>query len=1407
MTTLAPQRSGQSYDNGSCGSSVNVDKVVQSVTNATKRLSQISTNTNSSNQKRTHSRIGPWKLGRTLGRGSTGRVRLAKNVDTGKLAAIKIVPKSKFKKLENPKYKRDSLNNKGLPYGIEREIIIMKLISHPNIMGLYDVWENKNDLYLILEYIEGGELFDYLIKKGRLQEFEAVSYFKQIINGIGYLHQFNICHRDLKPENLLLDFNKSIKIADFGMAALEVGEKLLETSCGSPHYASPEIVAGKTYHGAPSDIWSCGIILFALLTGHLPFDDENIRMLLLKVQNGKYILPPDLSWEAKDLISKMLKVNPEDRITIKEILVHPLMVKYPEPPIASTSSKAKNLQSPKVIPGEAIEKIDKEILKNLSVLFHNCSEQSIVSKLLSKDKCPEKMFYFMLLKYRNEHSSAHMNYDENDTDFSFTDSKVTIPRSTSIVKTTVIDPKTGDKHTTIKKIPRSTSGNSNKSSKNLKGERVLSNITNAPNGSLRNFKASNSFNKKKTLLHNQVISTPSAKSAQKKTKSNSPPKQQQPDVPPKIKRRPTGLSGLDDVAFNTTDVEERSTAGDSMSKETQQQKVEHQLRALKLAGSFGNKSLLNFELICLEVFGETKTLKTLSNEPNKLSKEVPRLSTENKGGLSEFIKHERELAAKVRRINEERDIKFKQEKEKTEKLRKENELKRKKEQELQNEKLRLLQAEALSKLKSQQDLNEQSVRTSRRHVTEPISSSLDPKAGSNSLLRAKSLAASHNPRLNQNTSNVLRQLGIDVKPPMSSSHQPPIKTSSSRNLSKYLHADATNDSSLEKIEVEKENFSLDEFNRKEGSSSTILKPLPDTVKKDHNTTYRSLLSDINENNANSFDDTSIMSNTFNRKRTSNNDLIPNPRFSKMSFGGLLNTSKYDIGDITIMNNLGTSAGTVVRKTVEKPDASHTTNRKSVVSLSGLGINVPETKKESSLDHNDVSEYNETWAKSDFYSVALSDSKDVTSVHISNLQRDAIDNHGEGKFDGMDDSDDSISTVLQDKENQNLQTGYMESDISNIDIISSTTAEVGHSNKTRPSLVEHNESSRAFSSESKSDESIEVLYKNYGNFYEEPQMKYGLTKPLKGKEAKSPDSQSSAHSEGPFSFKESATLEGSDAATLDGDIVSHPSDNVSPSKQSEKMVDQEDDKQLNEARIKKATSSRIFGSIVSADHSPEIDIKNDAEGSPNAAELSPTSPSTAGHPMSIIEDTHGNSLLKRLSLIPKRHAPKPPQQRLSKGYDKFSKIPAPRQKEEGPKTRKKENWFKKFLHSLSMSPKLDSHPSEINANICIIDSSLNAIDLSRVIKNQLELKKIEGSISEVDIDEEFGLINGAIPSRFSYGRKLRFKIEIIDLQDSSSLYITKLRGSDRGFRNLVNIVKLVTKQEEAANRTSRYSTYR
>jgi serine/threonine protein kinase len=162
-------------------------------------------------------------------------------------------------------------------------------------------------------------LFDYLVSKGKLNPHEALSYFKQIISGVDYCHKFNICHRDLKPENLLLDGNKNIKIADFGMAALELdgGKAFLETSCGSPHYASPEIVAGKAYHGAASDIWSCGVVLFALLTGRLPFDHEDMAELLKRVKAGKFDMPSGIPPAARDLLSQMLVVDPARRISVR----------------------------------------------------------------------------------------------------------------------------------------------------------------------------------------------------------------------------------------------------------------------------------------------------------------------------------------------------------------------------------------------------------------------------------------------------------------------------------------------------------------------------------------------------------------------------------------------------------------------------------------------------------------------------------------------------------------------------------------------------------------------------------------------------------------------------------------------------------------------------------------------------------------------------------------------------------------------------------------------------------------------------------------------------------------------------------------------------------------------------------
>ncbi|GAA6013986.1 hypothetical protein JCM10207_000196 [Rhodosporidiobolus poonsookiae] len=349
-------------------------------------------------------RIGPWRIGRTVGEGASGRVKLAKHKVTGQYAAVKIVPKPRRSEQE----KADKML-----LGIEREIVIMKLIEHPNVLRLMDVWETGSELYLIMEYVEGGELFDYLVSKGRLHADEARHYFQQIISGVDYCHRFNICHRDLKPENLLLDSEKNIKIADFGMAALERGGKLLETSCGSPHYASPEIVAGLNYHGSSSDIWSCGIILFALLNGNLPFDNPDIRQLLSLVKKGQFRMPPELPADAQDLIRRMLIVDPERRITMEEIQRHPWVTRKPPRLIYGLAPPPPPNVAQIARPVGSRAEIDPEILSNLKTLWQGSGEDEIVQGLLSPEKTWEKVFYCLLYKYRTR-SLEHFNEDPSE---------------------------------------------------------------------------------------------------------------------------------------------------------------------------------------------------------------------------------------------------------------------------------------------------------------------------------------------------------------------------------------------------------------------------------------------------------------------------------------------------------------------------------------------------------------------------------------------------------------------------------------------------------------------------------------------------------------------------------------------------------------------------------------------------------------------------------------------------------------------------------------------------------------------------------------------------------------------------------------------------------------------------------
>ena len=238
---------------------------------------------------------------------------------------------------------------------MQREINILHLCTHPHIIRLYEVVDTPTDIFLVNEYVSGGELFDYIVSKGRLSADEARNFFHQIISGVEYCHFQKIVHRDLKPENLLLDANLNIKIADFGLSNLMRDGDFLRTSCGSPNYAAPEVISGHLYAGPEVDVWSCGVILYALLCGSLPFDDESIPHLFKKIKSGMYSLPTHLSQLAKNLIPRMLEVDPMKRITIPEIRLHPWF-QHKLPPYLRHPPELMEKQE-RVVDGEVIDEV------------------------------------------------------------------------------------------------------------------------------------------------------------------------------------------------------------------------------------------------------------------------------------------------------------------------------------------------------------------------------------------------------------------------------------------------------------------------------------------------------------------------------------------------------------------------------------------------------------------------------------------------------------------------------------------------------------------------------------------------------------------------------------------------------------------------------------------------------------------------------------------------------------------------------------------------------------------------------------------------------------------------------------------------------------------------------------------
>ncbi|KAJ1278156.1 hypothetical protein BS78_04G057800 [Paspalum vaginatum] len=250
--------------------------------------------------------VGKYRLGRTVGEGAFAKVRLGVDGETGGAVAVKVIH-------------RDTVHKHNLVCQVKREISAMKLLDHPNVVKIHEVIATKTKVCLVMEYVSGGQLSDRLSCVKRLDEREAMKYFYQLIDAVDYCHRRGVYHRDLKPENLMLDGQGNLKLSDFGLSALTKPGHLLSTSCGSPCYIAPEVILHKSYDGAAADVWSCGVILFELLAGYLPFQDRSLTSLYRRISRAQFSFPQWFTPLQKKLISRILNPSPIKRAKISDI--------------------------------------------------------------------------------------------------------------------------------------------------------------------------------------------------------------------------------------------------------------------------------------------------------------------------------------------------------------------------------------------------------------------------------------------------------------------------------------------------------------------------------------------------------------------------------------------------------------------------------------------------------------------------------------------------------------------------------------------------------------------------------------------------------------------------------------------------------------------------------------------------------------------------------------------------------------------------------------------------------------------------------------------------------------------------------------------------------------------------------
>ena len=332
-----------------------------------------------------------------IGEGTFSTVKLAINRQTGEKVAIKIMEKSKMI------YEEDKNR-------LEREIEVLKIIRHPNLIHLYSVLKKDDTIYLIMKYIKGIELFDYIVNKTKLTEKEACMFFQQIISGIEYLHKIKYIHRDIKPENILINEDtKELIIVDFGLcnSYSNSNKDLLTSACGSPSYAAPEMLNGEKYRGPPVDIWSCGVVLYAMLCGYLPFEDEdnNNDALYDKICEGKFEIPNYISEKARDLLNKILTTDPKKRLTIYQIKNHPWFSIY--------DNKGKLMTNDGLILSKIIIPIDEEIVATISKKFNLSEELIRISILSNKHDNISTLYYLFLNKKLNNKKKSEADIKSN----------------------------------------------------------------------------------------------------------------------------------------------------------------------------------------------------------------------------------------------------------------------------------------------------------------------------------------------------------------------------------------------------------------------------------------------------------------------------------------------------------------------------------------------------------------------------------------------------------------------------------------------------------------------------------------------------------------------------------------------------------------------------------------------------------------------------------------------------------------------------------------------------------------------------------------------------------------------------------------------------------------------------------